>query len=182
MVIQGMNVALTRRQQAIYEYLVDREEQGEQPPSLDELCEAMGLKSRGSMHAQIKALIDEGLVEPMGGRHRGVRVRREFSAAPEQLPLLGSIAAGQPLEAISNPEWMDVPPQLRSGGECYVLQVKGDSMVDAGILDGDWVVIEKREQARDGEIVVALTDGENATLKRLKRLSDRVLFSDNHGS
>ena len=66
--------------------------------------------------------------------------------------------------------------ELRSGGECFVLQIKGDSMIEAGILDGDWVVIEKRQQARDGEIVVALTDGENATLKRLKRLPDKVLL------
>jgi len=176
MVGRGPEVALTRRQQAIYDYLLERDDRGELPPSLDELCEAMGLKSRGSMHAQIKALMDEGLVEPMGGRHRGVRVRRDVPASPEQLPLLGSIAAGRPLEAISNPEWMDVPPQLRSGGECFVLQVKGDSMVEAGILDGDWVVIERRQQARDGEIVVALTDGEDATLKRLKRLPGRVVL------
>lgn len=168
--------ALTRRQQAIFDYLVEREERGESPPSLDELCEAMGLKSRGSMHAQIKALLDEGLVEPMGGRHRGVRVRREAAPAPEQLPLLGAIAAGQPIEAIENPDWIDVPSQLRSGGECFVLQVRGDSMVEAGILDGDWVVIEKRTQANDGEIVVALTDGENATLKRLRRMPDKVLL------
>ncbi len=167
---------LTRRQRDIFDYLVEREERNEAPPSLDELCEAMGPKSRGSMHAQIKALLDEGLVEPMGGRHRGVRVRQQPARSPEQLPLLGSIAAGQPIEAIENSEWMDVPPQLRSGGDCFVLQVRGDSMIEAGILDGDWVVIEKRDQARDGEIVVALTDGENATLKRLRQLPDKVLL------
>ena len=100
MVGRSAEVVLTRRQQAIYDYLVERDERGEPPPSLDELCEAMGLKSRGSMHAQIKALLDEGLVEPMEGRHRGVRVRRSVPAAPEQLPLLGSITTPRnPLKA-----------------------------------------------------------------------------------
>ena len=90
--------------------------------------------------------------------------------------MLGAIAAGAPIEAIENPEPVEVPDRLRTSGECYVLEVKGDSMIEAGILDGDWVVIEKRSHARDGEIVVALTDGENATLKRIRQLPDRVLL------
>ena len=89
--------ALTRRQQEIYEYLCHREREGLRAPSLDALCEAMGLKSRGSMHAQIRALVDAGLVEPMGGRHRGVRLASppepDSGGAPGQLPLLGAIAA-----------------------------------------------------------------------------------------
>ena len=86
----------------------------------------------------------------------------------DALPLYGYIAAGRPIEAISNPEMIDVPAQLRSGKPCYVLEVRGDSMIEEGIPDGDWVVIEHRDHARNGEIVVALVDGEEATLKRLE--------------
>ena len=170
------SLAITRRQQGIFDYLVERDSNGDSPPSLDELCEALGLSSRGSMHAQVKALVDVGLVEPMNGRQRGVRLKLHPVQAPQQLPLLGSIAAGQPIEAVSVPESIDVPDHLKTAGSCYVLKVRGDSMIEAGILDGDWVVIEQRDDARDGEIVVALTDGENATLKRIKRTADSVLL------
>lgn len=170
---------LTRRQQEIYEYL--REHLGDfpHPPTLDELCDALGLKSRGSLHKQIQALIETGLVEPMNNLRRGIRLveeEPETSADTDALPLYGYIAAGSPIEAINNPESIDVPTQLRTPNPCYVLEVRGDSMIEEGILDGDWVVIEHREQARNGEIVVALVDGEEATLKRLEQRSNEVVL------
>jgi repressor LexA len=172
---------LTRRQQEIFEYLKEHLGQFPHPPTLDELCEALGLKSRGSLHKQIQALIEAGLVEPMNNLRRGIRLVEEDDPGDaaddtESLPLFGYIAAGRPIEAISNPERIDVPSQLRTPNPCYVLEVRGDSMIEDGILDGDWVVIEHRDQARNGEVVVALVDGEEATLKRLETRAGEVVL------
>ncbi|MFM1891079.1 MAG: hypothetical protein RLZ44_156 [Pseudomonadota bacterium] len=180
---------LTRRQQEIYDYLREHLDDFPHPPTLDELCQALGLSSRGSLHKQIQALIEAGLVEPMHNLRRGIRLVDEDAASvgaavgaadaasdEDELPLYGRIAAGRPIEAIANPETIRVPSQLRTNQPCYVLEVKGDSMVEEGILDGDWVVIEQRQQARNGEIVVALVDGEEATLKRFELDRGRVVL------
>jgi repressor LexA len=176
---------LTRRQQEIYAYLREHLDDFAHPPTLDELCQALGLSSRGSLHKQIQALIEAGLVEPMHNLRRGIRLAEEDAGAAgaaelasdeDELPLYGRIAAGRPIEAIANPETIRVPSQLRTNQPCYVLEVKGDSMVEEGILDGDWVVIEQREQARNGEIVVALVDGEEATLKRFELARGQVVL------
>lgn len=165
---------LTRRQHAIYDYLKECQERG-CAPSLDEVCQAFDLRSRGSLHKHIRALIDAGLVEPMDRKQRGIRLTTEHGE-PElhQLPLLGYIAAGRPIEAVPNPETIEVPAALRTDRPCYVLQVRGESMVEDGILDGDWVIVEQRDQARNGEVVVALVDNEEATLKRIQQRPDGV--------
>ncbi len=166
-------INLTRRQEEI---LVLLKSGGfGHAPTLDELCTALGLSSRGSMHKQVQALVEAGLVEPLGGRQRGVRLT-DAAGGDDELPLLGRIAAGRPIEALSTPETIQVPPALRGRGECYVLEVRGDSMIDEGILDGDWVVIESRDQARNGEIVVALVDDAEATLKRIEQRPGWVLL------
>lgn len=170
---------LTRRQQEIYQYLLDNLEQFPHPPTLDELCSALGLSSRGSLHKQLQALIKAGLIEPMHNQRRGVRLVSqpvEDDREENELPLYGRIAAGQPIEAIANEQTIAVPPVLRSDKPCYVLEVKGDSMIDEGILDGDWVIIEQRDHARNGEIVVALVNGEEATLKRIEQTADKVVL------
>jgi repressor LexA len=172
-------VNLTRRQAEIYDYLVEELDKFPHPPSLDELCQALGLKSRGSLHKQLHALIDAGLVEPMNNLRRGIRLMETASGTmpdEDELPLFGAIAAGQPIEAIANPETISVPPALRSSNPCYVLTVKGDSMINEGILDGDWVIIEKTDHARNGDIVVALVDGGEATLKRIEQQPGRVIL------
>jgi repressor LexA len=165
-----MGEALTRRQRAVLESLRERRLRQVHPPTLDELCRSLGLQSRGSLHKHIQALVAAGYVEPLSGRQRGVRLRAPDADDTLTLPLLGRIAAGRPIEALHDPQELDVPRQLRGKGPAYVLQVRGDSMIDEGILDGDWVVIEQRDHARDGEIVVALIDGEDATLKRIEQL------------
>lgn len=166
-----MNESLTRAQQAVYEYLLEQQETYEYPPTLAEVCQAMGLSSRGSMHKHVQALIEAGLVEPMHRKQRGIRLRESLE---DGLPLLGFIAAGSPIEAIENPESIEVPSFLQGDGENYVLQVRGESMIEAGIMDGDWVIIEKRDHASNGEIVVALVDDGEATLKRIKQRRGRV--------
>jgi repressor LexA len=174
-----MKQFLTRRQQDIYDYLAARQERLERPPTLDDLCRALGLRSRGSLHKHVQALVKAGLVEPLGGRHRGIRLAEQnHSPSPEPqqdtLPYLGQIAAGRPIEAVEVPDRVPVPGFLRTQQSCYVLQVKGDSMVEDGILDGDWVVVEQRNHARNGEIVVALIDGWDATLKRIEQRPGQV--------
>ncbi|MCP4290154.1 MAG: transcriptional repressor LexA [Gammaproteobacteria bacterium] len=172
-------VNLTRRQAEIYDYLLDELDYFPHPPSLDELCQALGLKSRGSLHKQLHALIDAGLVEPMNNLRRGVRLTTapsEIIPDENELPLYGAIAAGQPIEAIANPETINVPTTLRTTNPCYVLEVKGDSMIEEGILDGDWVVIEQSDHASNGDIVVALVGGEEATLKRIEQKPGSVIL------
>lgn len=180
---------LTRRQQEIHDYLREHLHEFPHPPTLDEMCDALGLKSRGSLHKQIQALIENGLVEPMNNLRRGIRLVETDGGEPApaaanqdsaddrfNLPLYGRIAAGRPIEAIANQETLMVPPNLRTTRPCYVLEVKGDSMIEEGILDGDWVVIEQRDHARNGEIVVALVDGEEATLKRIEQNPGQVIL------
>ncbi len=165
-----MGCGLTRRQQAVLESLRESRRRQAHPPTLDELCRSLGLRSRGSLHKHIQALVKAGYVQPLSGKQRGLRLIEPTENDVLALPLLGRIAAGRPIEALPDAQELDVPRQLRAKGRCYVLQVRGDSMIDEGILDGDWVVIEQRDHARDGEIVVALIDGEVATLKRIEQL------------
>ncbi len=166
---------LTKRQAEIYRYLLDNADHFDHPPSHDELCQALGLSSRGSLHKHIQALIEAGLVEPMDRSHRGIRLVDQ--GEPEAgIPFLGRIAAGRPIEAVTQPEFMQVPDELLGNGPCYVLQVCGDSMIEEGILDGDYVVIEQRDSARNGEIVVALVNNEEATLKRIEQQPGQVIL------
>ena len=171
-----MSYPLTRRQQEIYEYLQTHAREFPHPPTFDELCAALGLSSKGSLHKQIQALIDAGLVEPMNNQRRGIRLADLPEHNENQLPLLGFIAAGQPIEAIEQNETVEVPEFLRTGRSCYVLEVRGDSMIDEGILDGDRIVVEQRDSARNGEIVVALVDGSEATLKRIEQKRGAVIL------
>jgi repressor LexA len=166
---------LTRRQQEIYDYLCDNADGFDHPPSYDELCELLGLSSRGSLYKHIQALIQAGLVESMDGTHRGIRLvqQREAEAG---IPLLGTIAAGRPIEAVPQPEYLQVPDQLLGRQPCYALRVRGDSMIEEGILDGDYVVIERCDSARNGDIVVALIDHAEATLKRLEQRPGKVIL------
>ena len=172
---------LTRRQREIFNFLRDNAESFACPPSLDELCAALGMASRGSLYKHIMALIQAGLVEPFtGNKQGGVRLTAQAQSddlMPEQgLPWIGSIAAGKPIAALETISYMTVPDALKTDKPCYVLQVKGESMIEAGIFDGDWVVIEQRDYASNGEIVVALIDNAEATLKYIEQTAEQVLL------
>ncbi|PLY11968.1 MAG: transcriptional repressor LexA [Sedimenticola sp.] len=171
-----MDQPLTRRQQEIYEYIQDHLEEFPHPPTLDELCNALGMSSKGSLHKQIQALIEAGLVEPMNNKRRGIRLTHSPDHQGNELPMLGYIAAGRPIEAINHQTRIPVPEMLRTTKPCYVLTVKGDSMIDEGILDGDMIVIEQRSSARNGEIIVALIEGSDATLKRIEQKPGEVIL------
>jgi repressor LexA len=122
------------------------------------------------------ALVEAGLVEAMNGKQRGVRLVEAANDEDGAIPLLGAIAAGRPIEALIRDERITLPAWLKVPGPCYALRVKGDSMRDAGILDGDVVVVEQRQHARNGETVVALIDGESATLKRIEQTPGEVVL------
>lgn len=158
---------LSPREQDVYNYIVSFIRQNGQAPLLTEIAEGLGIKSKGVIHRYITALEYANMIE-RSGRHRGIRVLDE-ATQPGCIPLYGSIAAGAPIEAISHQQNLDVAA-LFTGENCYALQVKGDSMIDEGILDGDWVVIESVSTARSGDIVVALVDGEEVTLKTIEYL------------
>lgn len=165
---------LTRRQQEIYQTLRDSQEHFEHPPTYDELCQMLGLSSRGSLHKHIQALIQAGLVEPMEGLQRGIRLTNKDQT--EGIPFFGRIAAGKPIEAIAETELMKVPDELLGRGSSYVLQVSGDSMIEEGIFDGDYVIIEQQDRADNGDIVVALVNNEEVTLKKIEQKSDKVIL------
>ena len=172
---------LTRRQREIFNFLRDNYESFAYPPSLDELCAALGMASRGSLYKHIMALIKAGLVEPFtGNKQGGVRLSAQAQsddATSEQgLPFVGLIAAGKPIEALETISYMTVPDALKTDKPCFVLQVKGDSMIEASIFDGDWVVIEQRDYASNGEIVVALIENSEATLKYIEQTAEHVLL------
>jgi repressor LexA len=173
---ESLEDRLTRRQRDVLAFLRANAQRFAHPLTLDELCDAMGLASRGSMHKHVQALVDCGLIEPLGHKQRGVRLTERADESADVIPFLGYIAAGRPIEALPNPETIAVPRALRSRRSCYVLQVRGDSMVEDGILDGDRVVIEHRDAARNGEVVVALIDGQEATLKRIEQRPGKVVL------
>ncbi len=168
---------LTRKQQQLLNFLIENQNQFPQPPTLDELCLAMGLKSRGSLHKHIQQLINAGYIEALNGKQRGVRLSAQcLSENPilteqeqQGTPFVGAIAAGTPIEALENICYMNIPDEIKTDKPCYILQVKGDSMIDDGIFDGDWVIIEQQSHARNGQIVVALIDKTDATLKYIEQ-------------
>ncbi len=173
---------LTRKQQEIFDYLLNNQDRLAKPLTLEALCAAMGLKSRGSLHSQIKALIDANLVEAPERKQRGIRLTHYGKSFVKPvsdlhvLPFVGVIAAGRPIEAIENISYMAIPDQIKTEKSCYVLRVKGESMVEEGIFDGDWVIIEQRSFARNGEIVVALVDKAEATLKFIEQYPHETLL------
>ncbi|MFC1602918.1 transcriptional repressor LexA [Pseudomonadota bacterium] len=139
-------------------------------PSLSEIAEGIGIQSKGVAHRYVKALAEAGFLFLHPGRKRGIELIEPVSDKRLTIPLLGKIAAGYPIEAIPGQDMLDLSTLY--GPNRYALRVSGDSMIDAGILDGDTVIIEQRDIANDGEIVVALIDGEDVTLKRLKYRQD----------
>ena len=175
-----MREILTRRQRDILRLLIDRREHYDYPPTISDLCRDAGVRSRGSMHKQIQALVETGFIEPLNGQQRGIRLttkaQQQGSEQGSGLPFVGYIAAGEPIEAIENPESLEIPEQLRRGDNCFVLRVQGNSMIEEGIFDGDWIVVERREHARNGEIVVALIGGAEATLKRIQQRPGEIIL------
>lgn len=192
---------LTRKQHQLLLFINQRLEESGVSPSFDEMKEALGLKSKSGIHRLITGLEEREFIRRLPHRARALEVLRmpddvsvhagqkfsprviqggasrkpDTSKSSIQLPLLGRIAAGTPIEALSDPSrFINVPGDLIGRGEYYCLEVDGDSMVEAGILDGDTVVIERVDNADNGTIVVALVEGLEVTLKRLRKRHNSV--------
>jgi repressor LexA len=168
-------MALTRRQREIYDFICRFVEDNGYSPSLEEIGAGFGLSSVATVHKHVQHLVEKGFLRKAWNRSRSVEPVRPQAPAGVALPLLGTVAAGAPIEAIELPETIEVPRQLvPRGADCFVLRVRGDSMIDEQIRDGDFVVVESRPQASDGETVVALIEGQDATLKKFYRRGRRV--------
>jgi len=183
---------LTAKQRELLMFIDRRLGESGISPSFDEMREALDLKSKSGVHRLISALEERGFIRRLPNRARALEVvklpesrptaevvqLRPAAPAPAndtvELLLAGKIAAGTPIEALQGTETFPVPAALLGAGEHYALEVSGDSMVDEGILDGDFALIRRVDTARDGEIVVALVNNEEATLKTFRREGNMI--------
>jgi repressor LexA len=161
---------LTRRQKEILDFLERHISRKGYAPTIEEIGEHFGLSSLATVHKHLSNLQSKGLVKRDWNRSRALElVPTPVAVKAIELPLLGRVAAGSPIEAITASETIFVPEDMVGRRDTYVLQVKGDSMIDEQIRDGDFVIVENRKHARDGEMVIALLDGDSATLKKIYR-------------
>ena len=187
---------LTAKQRDLLNFLREYQQEHDHAPSFDEMKDAVGLKSKSGIHRLVSALEERGHIRRLANRARAIEIIDETPVAqanPEpsadsnvvhanfgqasslSLPLLGQIAAGTPIEALSDhSRFLDVPASMIGSGEHFALEIVGDSMVEAGIHDGDTVVIKKTDIANHGDIVVALIDEHEATLKTLRKEDGRI--------
>jgi repressor LexA len=167
---------LTKRQREILDYLQDFIQQHGYAPSLEEIGRHFGLSSLATVHKHLSNLQDKGVINRHWNRSRSLELLTGRTAARSvEVPMLGYVAAGVPIEAVSSPESIAVPEALASARrDTYVLRVRGDSMIDEQIRDGDWVIVEDRKQADNGETVVALVGGQEVTLKKFYREAGRI--------
>ncbi|MCD4813208.1 transcriptional repressor LexA [bacterium] len=167
-------MALTRKQKEILDFVQHSITANGYAPTLREIGEHFGLSSVATVHKHLKTLEEKGMLSREEGRARHVEVREpEDVPRAWEVPMLGMVAAGSPIEALEQPESVVLPEDMLGRGETFVLTVKGDSMIEDHILDGDHIIVEKRNRADNGEIVVALIENE-ATVKRLYREAGRV--------
>jgi len=178
---------LTKRQRQIYDFIIEKKRQVGYPPSVREIGAAVGLSSSSTVHSHLTALEKKGVIRRDPAKPRALEIMNDQafdgqnSSSSVTLPLVGDIAAGQPLLAEENIEdYLSVPKDIADNGS-FLLKVKGDSMIEAGILDGDVVVIKKQVVADNGDIVAALIDDE-ATLKRFYKEGDAVRLQPENSS
>lgn len=187
---------LTAKQRDLLNFLREYQQEHDHAPSFDEMKDAVGLKSKSGIHRLVSALEERGHIRRLANRARAIEIIDETPVAQTNptpsadsnvvhanfgqasslsLPLLGQIAAGTPIEALSDhSRFLDVPASMIGSGEHFALEIVGDSMVEAGIHDGDTVVIKKTDIANHGDIVVALIDEHEATLKTLRKEDGRI--------
>lgn len=192
---------LTKKQRELLIFIHERMAGGDIAPSFEEMKEALGLRSKSGIHRLISALVERGYLERLPHRARAIEIKKMpdgmeggnrtdagndnasvfdkvYNPQFEQIPLYGKIAAGTPIEAIRNEgSFIDIPGNMMyPGAPHYALEVSGDSMINAGIHDGDTVIIKRADNAEDGTIVVALVDDEEVTLKRIYRKNGKIIL------
>lgn len=169
-----MRRSLTPKQKRFLEYILDFQRVEGVVPSQEEMARHFGFKSLGTVQNYLKRLEKHGYIKTAWNQKRAVQVvgsdRAEYA-----VPLAGSIAAGKPIEAIQDLETFEVPPSMVAKGENFVLKVTGDSMLEDGILDGDYIVVRRQSTAENGQTVVALIGRSAATVKRFHRRPDGVI-------
>ena len=162
-------------QQKILDFIKAEIEDKGYPPSVREICAAVGLRSTSTVHAHLNHLEEQGLIRRDSTKPRALEVLDGSHARGRSVPLVGRVTAGQPILAIENIEdYLMLPQSMLGKEDLFCLRVQGESMIDAGILDGDIVVLRQQDTAENGEIVVAMTDEDEATLKRIFYEDDRV--------
>lgn len=174
---------LTDRQQQVLEYIRSAVAARGYPPSVREIGEAVGLNSPSTVHSHLNSLVQAGAIKRDPTKPRAIMVVENSLPLAAQdhrirdIPVLGRIAAGTPILAVEHiDDVIPLPVQLVGEGPVFLLEVRGDSMIDAGIHEGDLVAVHKQPEARDGEIVAALIDNEEATVKRLRRRNGKVIL------
>ncbi len=158
---------LTAKEEKVLQYITRYITIQGHGPTLEEIGTELGVNSRGTIHRYVKALEDKGHLH-RNTQWRGMRLAGEVERRSNLLPFVGRISAGKPIEAIADQDEINFS-ELLLGADRYVLKIKGDSMIDAGIHDGDFVIVKHADTARTGDIIVALVDQSEATLKRLKK-------------
>lgn len=170
-----MAFPLTKRQREILDYLGEFIQQNGYAPSLEEIGRRFGLSSLATVHKHLTNLQDKGFIRRAWNRSRSVEmVPTRTGGRALELPLLGFVAAGAPIEAVATTETIAVPEDLVGKRDTYVLKVRGDSMIDEQIRDGDFVIVEDRKTAENGEMVIALLGGSDVTLKKFYRENGHV--------
>ena len=176
---------LTFQQEKLLKFIIDYQKENNVTPSFDEMKDGLDLKSKSGIHRIVSALEERGYIKKLNNRARAIEIIKNINLIDTEsgknknniisIPILGKIAAGLPIEAISdNTNYIELPETLLKKGEYFILNVEGDSMIEAGIFDGDQVVIRKANDANNGEIVVALIDNNEATLKRIFKRGQQV--------
>ena len=176
------SMKLTDRQKQVLNYISGYIDAWGKSPSFDEIGSHFGFASYNAVSTHLNILEKKGYIRRPGGKNkkRAIEIISPVETRRFEWPLLGRVAAGVPIEAIEDPDVVELPPSMANEGECFVLQVKGVSMEEDGILDGDLVVVRKQPTAKNGEIVVALVNN-GATVKRYYSRKDHVELRPSHG-
>jgi repressor LexA len=167
---------VTAKQRRVFEFIRRYIESNHEPPTIAEIGRQFQMSSSASVHAILIALEREGLIKRIPNVSRGIQIVEQETATDESndIPLLGTVAAGQPIEAILSHDTVSVPKDMQGRGRTFALRVRGDSMIDENIQDGDIIVVASQKTADNGQVVVALIDGNYATVKKFYRDPDFI--------
>ncbi len=165
---------LTKRQKEILDFIEAYNEEYGYAPTLREICDRFGLSSVATAHKHLSRLEEKGFINRTPNESRALETPHSERQEAVEVPLLGRIAAGRPIDAVENPETLSLPESMLGRGRTYALRVQGNSMIDEQIRSGDLVIVEERDHAENGETVVALIDGEEVTLKKYYREGARI--------